>query len=110
VIFDNAGAALGPAAFALLAEGGRFSAHSAASGPTSLDEDAVRERHATATGIEPVQLSPAQIAPLSAEAFARAVAGELAPVVGQTFALSDAAAAHAAIEARSVFGKTLLFT
>jgi NADPH2:quinone reductase len=47
---------------------------------------------------------------LAAEAMDRAAAGELRPVVGRTFALADAAAAHRAIEGRRVVGKTLLLT
>jgi NADPH:quinone reductase len=34
--------------------------------------------------------------------------GTLHPVIGQTFPLDRGADAHAAIEARTVFGKTLL--
>jgi NADPH2:quinone reductase len=41
-------------------------------------------------------------------ALAETAAGRLYPVIGQTFALEDAAAAHAAIEARATVGKTLL--
>ena len=44
------------------------------------------------------------------QAFAVAAAGELRPVIGQTFPLEHAAAAHRAIESRCVFGKTLLTT
>jgi NADPH2:quinone reductase len=38
----------------------------------------------------------------------QAAAGVLRPIIGQRFALADAARAHAAIEARDVFGRTLL--
>ena len=44
----------------------------------------------------------------SVSAMAAAVAGQLRPVIGQTFPLAQAAAAHAAIESREVFGATLL--
>jgi NADPH2:quinone reductase len=37
-----------------------------------------------------------------------AAAGRIRPVIGQTFPLEQAADAHAAIEARSTVGKTLL--
>ena len=37
-------------------------------------------------------------------------AGRIRPVIGQTFPLARAADAHAAIEGREVFGKTLLLT
>jgi NADPH2:quinone reductase len=39
-----------------------------------------------------------------------AAAGHLRPTIGQVFALEEAAAAHAAIEARTTLGKTLLTT
>ena len=45
---------------------------------------------------------------LSSAALAEAAAGRLRPVIGQTFPLSRAADAHAAIEARATLGKTLL--
>jgi NADPH2:quinone reductase len=45
---------------------------------------------------------------LAARAFALAAEGTIVPVVGQTYSLRDAAAAHAAIEARTVTAKTLL--
>ena len=47
-------------------------------------------------------------AALSRAALAEAAAGRLWPVIGQEFDLASAAAAHAAIEARSTIGKTLL--
>ena len=45
---------------------------------------------------------------LSRAALAEAAAGRLRPVIGQEFELADAASAHAAIEARTTIGKTLL--
>lgn len=45
---------------------------------------------------------------LSTEALARAVDGRLVATIGQVFPLARAAEAHAAIESRSVIGKTLL--
>jgi NADPH2:quinone reductase len=36
--------------------------------------------------------------------------GRIRPVIGKTFPLEQAAAAHAAMEAREVIGKTLLVT
>jgi len=45
---------------------------------------------------------------LTARAFADAAAGRISPLIGQTYGLARAADAHAGIEARTVFGKTLL--
>jgi NADPH2:quinone reductase len=39
---------------------------------------------------------------------AEAARGLIRPVIGQTFPLAQAAGAHAAMEARSTIGKTLL--
>lgn len=111
VILDNVGPELGAAAFPLLAQGGRFSAHGTHRGRfTVLDPEQVRERNARATGIEQVQLPPDELARLTDRSFALAAAGQLRPVIGQTFPLAQAARAHRAIEARRVFGKTLLTT
>ena len=52
--------------------------------------------------------SPADLLELTRAALAEGAAGRLRPVIGQTFALEDAAAAHAAIETRATVGKTLL--
>jgi NADPH2:quinone reductase len=46
----------------------------------------------------------------TAAALALLAAGELSPIVGQVVPLERAAQAHAAMEARSVPGKTLLVT
>jgi NADPH:quinone reductase len=45
---------------------------------------------------------------LSAAALDRAAAGLVRPVIRHQFALSEAAAAHTAIESRATIGKTLL--
>lgn len=111
VILDNVGAALGADAFRLLGTGGRYSAHGTPSGAfTTPDPATVRERQATVTGIETVQLSGAEFADLTRQAFAAAAGRQLKPVIGQTFALDDASDAHREIEARHVFGKTVLLT
>jgi NADPH2:quinone reductase len=111
VILDNVGPQLGPAAFPLLTHGGRFSAHGTHSGRfTTLDPEHVRERDATITGIEQVQLPSNEMHELTAYAFDLAASGQLQPIIGQAFPLEQAAHAHRAIESRHVFGKTLLTT
>ncbi|WP_026341328.1 zinc-binding dehydrogenase [Actinomadura atramentaria] len=111
LVFDGVGGALGRAAFEATARGGRFSVHGASSGGvTEIRPDEAAERGVTVLGIE-------QLFPLSdpegarervERALAEAAAGRLRPVVGRTFPLADAAAAHATMEARAVPGKTLL--
>jgi NADPH:quinone reductase len=46
---------------------------------------------------------------LSQAALDEATAGRLRPVIGQTYPLERAAAAHAALASRTTIGKTLLF-
>jgi NADPH2:quinone reductase len=46
--------------------------------------------------------------PLETRALEAAAAGRLVPLVGQRFALADAARAHEAIESRATTGKTVL--
>lgn len=104
VVFDGVGGGVGAAAFEVTVDGGRFSAHGAPGGGFA----AVGGRGITVKGIEQVQFSAAQAAPLMARALAEVAAGRLIPLVGQTFPFERAAEAHAAIEGRNTVGKTLL--
>jgi NADPH2:quinone reductase len=109
VILDNIGGGVGETAFAAIAPGGRFSAHGTPSGRFAVIEPAEAERRGvTVRGIEAVQLPDADLKRLTEQALAEAAAGRIKPVIGQTFPLARAADAHAAIERRDVFGKTLL--
>jgi NADPH:quinone reductase len=109
VVLDNIGGPLGASAFELVATGGRFSAHGTPGGSfTAPDAGVAARRGITLLGIADVQLSGPSKRRLLTEAVTLAAAGRLRPVIGQTFALTAAAEAHKAIEARTVFGKTLL--
>jgi NADPH2:quinone reductase len=109
VVLDGVGGEIGQAAFAITAEGGVFSAHGAASGDfTPLDQDAARERGITVRGISDVQFSPEEGDRRLRDVLAQAAAGTIAPVIGRTYPLEDAAEAHRRIEARDVVGKSLL--
>ncbi|MFI7289499.1 zinc-binding dehydrogenase [Streptomyces anulatus] len=109
VLLDGVGGELGARAFALVADGGRVSAHGASSGGfAELDEEDVRSRGITLRGITDVQFGAAEMVRLATKALNAAVAGRLRPVIGREFPLSRAADAHRAIEARSVPGKALL--
>jgi NADPH:quinone reductase len=111
VILDNIGGRVGEAAFAVIAPGGRFSAHGSPSGRfAAIDPAEAKRRGVSLSGIEAVQLPPAERKRLTERALAEAAAGRIEPVIGQTFPLAEAAEAHAAIERRDVFGKTLLLT
>ena len=103
VVFDGVGGEIGGAAAALLAPGGRFVAFGMASGafvgPHERDD---------VSFVRGVPLTPERSRALSAAALAEAADGRLVATIGQTFALDDAAGAHAAIESRATIGKTLL--
>jgi NADPH2:quinone reductase len=107
VVLDGVGGAISRAALGLLEPGGRMLSYGLASGQWSD----VTDEEAQARGARLVRLE--RPAPEQARAFTRraleaGAAGRLRPVIGQRFALEDAAAAHAAIEARATVGKTLL--
>jgi NADPH2:quinone reductase len=109
VVLDGAGGAYGRAAFDLVVPGGRFSAHGTPSGEfAAADQTDARARGVTATGIERVQFAPERLKQYAVRALTEATAGRIRPLIGQTFPLERAADAHAAIEARTVTGKTLL--
>jgi NADPH:quinone reductase len=106
VVFDGVGGDVGRAAFELLAPGGRMASFGLASGEWA----GVSPEAAAAGDVVLVQAraTPAEMRHLTEQALAEAVAGRLRPIVGQRFPLEQAAAAHAAIEARATVGKTLL--
>jgi NADPH2:quinone reductase len=107
VAFDGVGGGIGLAAFGLLGDGGRFCPFGMASGGfTPVGQDLARER-----GVAVLRSGPPdaeRIRALSKAALDEAAAGRIRPVIGQEFALSQAAAAHEAIETRATVGKTLL--
>jgi NADPH2:quinone reductase len=107
VVFDGVGGDIGLAAFGLLGAGGRFCPFGMASGSFA---PVTSELAASRQVIVPpgAGASPEGLAALARTALAEAAAGRLRPVVGQEFGLAEAAAAHAAIEARQTIGKTLL--
>jgi len=107
VVFDGVGGAVARAAFEQLDRGGRLLNYGLSSGAWSdVTDDEAAARGVTlirgATG------TPEELRALSAEALRLAAGGRLRPVIGQRFPLERAADAHAAIEARSTRGKTLL--
>ncbi|MGW6926462.1 zinc-binding dehydrogenase [Streptomyces sp. NPDC054950] len=109
VVLDGVGGELGLAAFPLTAEGGRFSAHGAPSGGfAAVDAAEAERRGVTLFGIGDVQFGDAEARRLTAHVLAEAAAGRLRPVIGARFPLTEAAAAHAAIEGRELVGKVVL--
>jgi NADPH:quinone reductase len=107
IVFDGVGGGTGLAAFGLLGAGGRFCPFGMASGSfTPLPPQLARERGVTVVKSGPA--SSERLRTLTQAALDEAAAGRIRPVIGQEFELSQAAAAHAAIEARTTTGKTLL--
>jgi NADPH:quinone reductase len=107
VVFDGVGGAVGLAAFGLLGAGGRLCRFGMASGAfAAVDPAAAESRGITVLTGAPV--TPRELTALSREIIDRAAGGRPRPLIGQRFDLADAAAAHAAIEARRTVGKTLL--
>ena len=107
VVFDGVGGTIGAAAFSLLRDGGRICMFGMASGSFTP----VPEREAAArkiTVLRGVPVTPARVRELAGAALDAAAVGAVHPLIGQRFALADAARAHAAIESRSTVGKTLL--
>lgn len=109
VLFDGVGGATGRQALELLAPGGRVVSYGWAegAGPTRLDQDDLWARSLTAT--VPIGPGLPGLRPLEERSLAEAAAGRLHPRI-HPFALADAAAAHAAIEARATTGKVVLTT
>jgi NADPH2:quinone reductase len=107
VVFDGVGGSIGQDALALLDGGGRFVVHGLASG-SFTDTAAAAERGVQVTGLRQWGSLGLDNRELTRLALVEAAAGRLRPVIGQTFPLAAAADAHAAIEARSTLGKTLL--
>jgi NADPH2:quinone reductase len=107
VVFDGVGGDVGLATFALLRTGGRFCPFGMASGSFAP----IPAQEAEARGVALLRggpPSPEDLTELTRAALEEAAAGRLRPIVGQAVPLEDAAAAHAAIEARATIGKTLL--
>lgn len=107
VVFDAVGGHIGEAAFGLVRDGGRFCAFGMASGAFSaVDEKAAAARRITL--VRGMRAGREELRNAALTALHHAAQGRLKPLIGQTFALQDAAAAHRAIEARATVGKTLL--
>ncbi|NDL58356.1 zinc-binding dehydrogenase [Phytoactinopolyspora mesophila] len=108
VVFDGAGGRTGGAAFEITADGGRFFSYGAASGDFApIDEGQAAAKGISVIGIDD-QFAPGERELLIRRGLAEIASGTVTPIIGQTFPLDGAADAHAAIEARSVVGKTLL--
>ena len=111
VVLDGVGGQLGRAAYEVMADGGRFSAHGAPSGGFSaIDPADASRRKVTVTGLGDLQVRPGERADDARQLLPDILSGKVRPHVGQTFPLAEAARAHALIEAREAVAKTLLIS
>ena len=107
VVFDGVGGDIGLAAFGLLGAGGRFCPFGMASGSFAPVSAELAQAHRVT--VRPgAPASAEELLELVRTVLAEAAAGRIRPVIGQEYRLAEAAAAHAAIEARQTVGKTLL--
>ncbi len=105
VVLDGVGGPQSLRAYALLRDGGTLVNY------TGADPDAYEHPHRTMSsplGPDWMQTRPGGLRGAEEEALAAAVDGSRTPVVGSRFALSDAAGAHRALEARETVGKVVL--
>lgn len=107
--FDGAGGALGKAVFETVATGGRFITYGTSDGFADIDPEMAQQRqvhvdNALADGPP----APATVHELLTEALALAAQGRIRPVIGATYPLAEAEAAHRSLEARTTLGKSLL--
>lgn len=110
VVLDGAGGEIGGAAFELLKRGGRLLAYGAPGGGfADVDPEEAGRRGVRVIDILELSQDMDHRRQLT-EMLDLAVAGGVTPLVGQTFPLSQAQAAHKAIAARETVGKTLLLT
>ena len=109
VVLDGVGGQLGRDAYETMADGGRFSAHGGPSGSfTSIDPDDAKRRDIAVTGLRDLQVRPGERADLARQILPDVLSGKVRPLIGQIFPLTEAARAHAMIEAREAIAKTLL--
>lgn len=109
IVFEGAGGQLGAAAFTVVKDGGWFSAHGAPSGGfAAYDADEAERRGVTVKGINDLRADTTSTTITGADVIARAVAGDLKPVVDQVYDLDHVADAHTALEQRTLLGKALI--
>ena len=110
VALSSVGGRISRDAFELLHNGtGRMVVYGLASGefPDITAKDTVRKGVAL-IGLRSLFGDPAYAARLLGEVFALGASGELKPVLGESWPLAEAAAAHEAFEARTTTGKQFL--
>lgn len=109
VIFDGIGADTTADLFATARRGGRYVQHGAAGGSWgTIDPAVATDREVTVITLAEIGTTAQELFSFTERALDLAAQGAIRPIIGQTYPLNEAAAAHAAIESRSTVGKTLL--
>ena len=109
IVFEGAGGDLGATAFTVIKDGGWFSAHGAPSGGFApIDPTEAERRRVTVKGIMDLRADSTTTAVTGADVIARAVSGDLVPVIDQVYELDQVADAHRALENRALRGKALI--
>lgn len=108
-VLDGAGGRIGGDSVAALVPGGRLLGYgNAAGGFAAVDGEAAAARDITVLTLFDITAAGTDWVALHDRVQAEAAAGRLEVVIGQRFALADAAAAHTAIESRAAAGRTIL--
>lgn len=109
LVLDGAGGGIGGSALTVTASGGRIIGYgNAAGGFASIDAEAAAAERITVVSLMELTASAIDWHAHLASALSEVAAGRLELVIGQTFPLAEASAAHAAIEERTAVGRTLL--
>ncbi|WP_280434801.1 zinc-binding dehydrogenase [Nocardia carnea] len=109
VVLDGAGADLGEAALAITRTGGRFLGYGAAAGEFAGTAAADARHHGVeVVGLHDLNTGNDHRAAYAARILDAVATGTIEVVIGQSYPLAEAARSHAAIEARTALGRTLL--
>ncbi|WP_326952774.1 zinc-binding dehydrogenase [Amycolatopsis sp. NBC_01286] len=108
VVFDGVGGPLGATALSLLRDGGRFSGYGMSSGAPTTVPLADHRRLASVADMSQLPEFWPETPRRVRQALTEAAAGRLIPLIGRTYPLAEAAAAHTDFEKRRAVGKILL--
>lgn len=109
IVLDGAGGELGDSALTTTAADGRFIGYGAAAGQfAGAGSAAARQRGIDVVGLHELNAGDDRRAGYAGRMLDAVATGAVEVVVGQTYPLAEAPQAHAAIEARTALGRTLL--
>lgn len=107
--FDGAGGALGKAVFETVATGGRFITYGTSDGFADIDPEVAKQRQVHVDNpLADGPPDPATVHELLTEALTLTAQGRIRPIIGATYPLAQAEAAHRSLEERTTLGKSLL--